>query len=225
VNSCRHRLAVTLSLVGQIGLTQHGFGGPSRCAGLGFRRAGCARRTRSRGRVGHLLNPGAARPGGRCVELYVARPCVIRTCLPPRCATVRSGPTGSTRAGRCCLEGVLLLRLGAGEQADLDEIQRADEPITDTEAVGLDDASRSRTAQWCSSRTSAAPESFGMSARTSQYCSSENTVAPSVAASAPARARAAIPSSPSKPSPIRAPILLPSSIASSCFPAIAPVPR
>jgi hypothetical protein len=33
----------------------------------------------------------------------------------------------------------LLLRLGVGEQADLDEVQGADQPVADTEAVGLDD--------------------------------------------------------------------------------------
>ena len=36
-------------------------------------------------------------------------------------------------------------------------------------------ASRSGTAQWCSSRISAAAESFGISSRTSQASSSEKT--------------------------------------------------
>jgi hypothetical protein len=61
-----------------------------------YRRAPAGPTTRAVGRgavqcaarrpVGHLLNAGADRPGGRCVELYAARPCVIRTCLPPRCS-------------------------------------------------------------------------------------------------------------------------------------------
>src|SRR5580704_10804727 len=76
-------------------------------------------------------------------------------------------------------------------------------------------ASRNGTAQWCSSRTSAAAESLGMSSSTSQASCSENTCTPSAAASAPAMAPSSAPSSPSMPSPIRAPILLPSSMASS----------
>ena len=77
-------------------------------------------------------------------------------------------------------------------------------------------ASRSGTAQWCSIRTSAAAESFGISSRTSQASSSEKTSMPSsAAASAPAAAPASKPSSPSMPRPISAPTLLPSSIASS----------
>jgi len=61
-----------------------------------YRRAPAGPTTRAVGReavqcaarrpVGHLLNAGADRPGGRCVELYAARPYVIRTCLPPRCS-------------------------------------------------------------------------------------------------------------------------------------------
>ena len=47
-------------------------------------------------------------------------------------------------------------------------------------------ASRSGTAQWCSSNRSAAAESFGISSRTSQASSSEKTSTPSAAASAPA---------------------------------------
>src|SRR6266480_680699 len=63
---------------------------------------------------------------------------------------------------------------------------------------------------------SAAAESLGMSASTSQASSSVNTLTPPSAttSSAPAMAPASIPSSPSIPRPIRAPIMLPTSIAS-----------
>src|SRR4029079_1207678 len=57
--------------------------------------------------------------------------------------------------------------------------------------------------------------SFGISSTTSHASSSENTSMPSSPAAAPATAPAAKPSSPSMPRPIKAPTLLPSSIASS----------
>jgi len=78
-------------------------------------------------------------------------------------------------------------------------------------------ASRSGTAQWCSSKMRAAAESFGMSSKMSQPSSSVNTCTPPSAAtsSAPAIAPASIPSSPSMPRPIKAPILVPISIASA----------
>ena len=60
--------------------------------------------------------------------------------------------------------GVLLLRLGVGEreQADLDEVQGLMNPSLIRKPLASTTASRSGAAQWCSSRTSAAAESFGM---------------------------------------------------------------
>ena len=76
-------------------------------------------------------------------------------------------------------------------------------------------ASRSGTAQWCSIRRSAAAESFGISSMMSQASSSSKALMPS-ARRLGARYRARFqPSSPSMPRPISAPIVLPSSIASS----------
>ena len=74
---------------------------------------------------------------------------------------------------------------------------------------------RERSAQWCSSRISAAAESLGISAMTSQASSSENALDALGRRLAPAWAPATMPSSPSMPRPTSAPTTLPTSIASS----------
>src|SRR3954447_7416596 len=63
---------------------------------------------------------------------------------------------------------------------------------------------------------SAVAESFGISAMTSQASWSENAWTPSAVASPPSSAPASAPSSPAKPRPMSAPILEPTSTASSC---------
>ena len=66
-------------------------------------------------------------------------------------------------------------------------------------------ASRSGTAQWCSIRSSAAAESFGISSSTSHSSPEKKSIPPcSATASAPASAPASKPSSPSMPRPISA---------------------
>ena len=85
----------------------------------------------------------ASSTGGQCAVRCAWQPCVIRTCRPPS-----TGVRGR-------LHRVQFLGFLAGHQPDRDQVERADEAVTDPEATAARAiASRSGTAQLCSSRMS-----------------------------------------------------------------------
>src|SRR3954447_5191757 len=116
------------------------------------------------------VTSGSRGRGAACGSSRVGASGVQRrraTRLEVRRATLRDPNIScSCRRGGCdlCrlasgLGGVKLARLLAGEQADPDEVERADEAVADAvTARARAIASRAGTAQWCSSRISAAAE-------------------------------------------------------------------
>ena len=73
------------------------------------------------------LSGGGSR-AGRCAARSAVRPCEIRTCHPP-----------SLVLACRVLHGVQFLGLLGRGQPDLDQVERADEPVTDPEAARPED--------------------------------------------------------------------------------------
>ncbi len=161
--------------------------------------------------LARLLTCGGGRRAAPYAATCAARPCGIRT---------------SHTSPRC--------RLGPGQRRAADDVSRscssfassAETSPTSIRSSGLMNpslirkppvraiASRNGTAQWCSSRISAAAESLGMSSSTSHSSACPRGWMPSLSARcAPAAAPACAPSSPSMPRPMSAPTVLPSSTA------------
>lgn len=88
---------------------------------------GPGRRRPAAPRDADALSGGGSR-AGRCAARSAVRPCEIRTCHPPSLVLACS-----------VLHGVQFLGLLGRGQPNLDQVERADEPVTDPEAARPED--------------------------------------------------------------------------------------
>ena len=91
-------------------------------------------------RIGPRRPPpnGAGSCGGPSGGLFVVRLCVLRTSSPPS-STLRSSGTSSGSPRRPTRQACCLPCLLGGRQADLDQVERADEAVGDAEPTGAGD--------------------------------------------------------------------------------------